>query len=123
MIDAVRNPLVTDGLAGTVEAAVGKENRTLVRPALAVVIIHVIGIGRGKGLALMRGKHGQAGTPGLDTKESVGIGTGGLELDLTVVAFALPRTNRCTLDRFARDRVQDETLQSARSMARAHDER
>ena len=47
LIDAVRNPLVTDGLAGAVEAAVGKENRTLVRPALAVVIIHVIGIGRG----------------------------------------------------------------------------
>ena len=39
LIDAVRNPLVTDGLAGAVEAAVGKENRTLVRPALAVVII------------------------------------------------------------------------------------
>ena len=36
----------------------------------------------------MRGKHGQAGTPGLDTKESVGIGTGGLELDLSVVAFS-----------------------------------
>ena len=71
----------------------------------------------------MRGKHGQAGTPGLDTEKSVGIGAGGLELEVAVVALALPRTNRRTLDRFARDRVQDETLQSTRSMARAHDER
>ena len=36
----------------------------------------------------MRGKHGQAGTPGLDTKKPVGIGTGGLELEVAVVAFS-----------------------------------
>ena len=123
LIDAVRNPLVADGLAGTVEAAVGKEDRTLVRPALAVVIIHVIGIGRGKGLSLVRDKKGKAGTPGLYFEKPVGIGTGGLELEAAVVAFALPGTDRRPLDGFARDRVEHETLQSTRTVAGTHDER
>ena len=122
LVDAVGDTLVADGLAGTVEAPVGKENRTLVWPALAVVIIHVIGICRGKGLSLVRDKKGQAGTARSYFEEPVGIGTGGLKLDVAIVALALPGTNRRPLDGFARYSVEHEALEGARTVAGTHDQ-
>ena len=73
-------------------------------------------------MPLMRDKNPNTGTCVLYPKETIGIGANRLKIDFTII-LTLPRTNLCSLDRFASVCVQYKTFQIPRTSQRTHDQR
>ncbi len=53
LVDPIGNPLVANGLTRTVKATIGKEDGSIVRPALTDAIAHVIVVGSAQGMTLV----------------------------------------------------------------------
>ena len=122
LVDAIGNTLVSNGLSGTVEATVGKENGAFVRFWIIYPVIDVIIIGRGQGLPLVRGQNSEAGTIGLQFEKAVCVGSCGSELDPAIISLSLPSAYGGSLNGFARNSIEDKSFNRPGSLAGTHDQ-